>query len=61
MRIVRDQQGGRAAAADRRFEVRQEASARGYVEVGGGLVEHEDAGLEDSGAGDRDALRLAPG
>jgi hypothetical protein len=59
--VVRDEQEGDADAALEGFELDAHLFAALGVEGGEGLVEEEDFGFEDNGAGESDALALAAG
>src|SRR6185503_8334042 len=56
---MRDQKD--AAAGGEAADVLEQLGLRAGVERGGGLVEHEEAGVAEEGTGERDALPLSAG
>ena len=58
-RIVRREDEGHAAGAERADRL-EDAPLRGVVQLGGGLVRHDDAGAARDRLRERGALLLAP-
>ncbi len=61
VRVVGDENDGGSGLVVQGFEEGEDAGPGGAIEVAGGLVGEEDAGLVGEGAGDGDALLFAAG